>query len=234
MSTRQHATACKQGGGWTPVESRGGTTVGLDSKHILPTLCAADRASRVLALSPRRGSLKGLMLRRGLIRSPERIARGRVHWASHGDLTSGEEEPGNEQPISTWRASPTGRPRQSRPSSPLRLFRHAGLPGKCARSASPLPARSPSGEGAEGEGRLSAARPLAASRRSTPRALPFPDRARKHTGTDGDRCPFMTASKPNSVAAEWESTSKAEPMQARRSRSRTFGPQKGPNDDRPR
>jgi len=58
----------------------------------------------------------------------------------------GAEEPGNESPISTRRAAPTGKPRRVSwlALSPLEV----GFPGQCESSVFPLP----TGEGAEGEG----------------------------------------------------------------------------------
>ncbi len=65
------------------------------------------------------------------------------------DHRLGKGEAGNDQPMSTRRTFPPGRPPEFRPTSPLRHLRTAGLPGQRASSAFPRPWR---GAGAEGVG----------------------------------------------------------------------------------
>lgn len=81
--------------------------------------------------------------------SHHRASRERRPCASLGNITSGKEGPGDELPISTWRASPTGRPRVASCLALSRSLSARGLSGKSESSAFPTPA---CGEGAEGVG----------------------------------------------------------------------------------
>lgn len=232
MISRRDATDRNHGGAEARVLLQRGGSVqqGLDS------IRATDRRAEAMSLALRFLSVRKLSgapsSRRTLSRTSNSPAQGRLCRASLDDLATRKGELGNEQPISTRRTFPTGRPRQPRSIPPLRVLSHTGLPGQRASSAFPLLARSPSGEGAEGVGRF-APHLRQAEALNHPRPAPSIDRrTEKHTGTGCNRCPLMTAIHFNSVAAEREGTSRAECLQARDSPPRAFGSQKEPNDVR--
>jgi hypothetical protein len=103
-----------------------------------PSTCESARLPRSIA------SLVAIEMED--LRQRQTDTRGRWLWACAEAAQAGAEEPGNEPPISTRRAAPTGKPRHA---SQLALSRFPrGFPGKCGSSVFPLPCR----EGAEGVG----------------------------------------------------------------------------------
>jgi len=138
----------------------------------------------------------------------------------------GTEEPGDELPISTRRAFPTGKPRHVAQLALSRL--RPGFPGECGSSVFPLP----TGEGAEGEGSTSLARTARASLRQG-RADGAGDGSspKNNAGIGANRCQRLSASDSDAVADRQEPTPWSQARNVCARERSAFGPPKGPKHE---